>query len=53
MKNSFLTIFALLLIFSSCKKENKGPEHQEPDIPNQESPEKVQWGFVLYYTASW
>jgi len=53
MKNTLLIVFALLFVFSSCKKEDEGPEHQAPDIPNQTSPEKVQWGFALYYTASW
>jgi len=53
MRKSLLAIFALMFIFISCKKENEGPDHQEPDIPNQVTPEKVQWGFALYYTASW
>jgi hypothetical protein len=53
MRNTLLLIFALLFIFSSCKKENEEPEYQEPEIPNQTTPEKVQWGFALYYTATW
>lgn len=52
MKNTLLTIFALLLIFSSCKDEVEDP-NQIPDIPNQITPQKVQWGFALNYTATW
>ncbi len=53
MKNSLLIIIALVAIFISCKKENEEQQLQEPDIPNQTTPEKVQWGFALYYTATW
>ena len=53
MKYTYLTLIVLLMIFSSCKKEEEDPEHQEPEIPNQTTPEKVQWGFALYYTATW
>lgn len=52
MRNTLSIIFAMLLIFSSCKKDNEDV-NQEPDIPNQITPQQVQWGFALNYTASW
>lgn len=47
-------IFLVAIVFSSCKKEEEEQQtHKVPDIENQTTPEKVQWGFALYYTATW
>lgn len=48
-------VFLVAFVFSSCKKDEVVQQQQPegPDIPNQTTPEKVQWGFALYYTATW